>query len=669
MKKIINFLFTFITLSFAYSQNKVCGASELHTHLMSNPQYAKDYRVAQQKIYDAVSKLSGKNLDDNNVYNLPVVVHVIHTGEALGTDKNPSDEQIQNYISALNKAFSATFPGYPSISNGGVDIGIQFVLAKRTPDCQSTNGIERINASSNTKYANNGVSVYNNPNAINWQELTNLAYWDNTKYLNIWLINKIYESQFSGFSYYPTGTNTIYDGTVIVSSDVKFGDPYLNAHELGHAFDLRHTFEGDTTGNSCPANNNCLLDGDMVCDTDPMIENINCNSSLTNVCTGLPLGNLVYNYMNYYACHQLFTQGQKDRMRNALLTLRPTLITSLGGQPPSQVTPSINITPSTNIVCQGQSITIAANVSNGGNSAIYQWYINNNIVGSNSNTFTYTPNNNDIVYCKLTSSNSCAFPQNVNSNSISISVLPNTQLTAYLTSSATTVCKGTQITATVSSTGFNNPSYTWFVDQSPVSTTNTPTFNFTPTNYETLFCRVSENSPSNCQSSSFVNSNLIYYVAIPQPTQPTILQIDNFLKVTNYQDGQGNWYNASTGQPILGASNQIFYPTESGLYYFVVNNNGCINQSQYINYIYLSISESDNQTDLKIFPNPAYNFLNIFANKKITDISIFDITGKALIINAKITNGKIDISKLTEGVYFISFKIDNGNKFLKFIKN
>lgn len=613
------------------------------------------------------SALLQKNANNTTVYTIPVVVHVVHTGEAIGSINNPSDSQIQNYINMLNQAYSATFPNYPNVSSGGVDIGIQFVLAQRTPNCTTTNGINRINASSNSTYATYGVKWYDNDPGISHTDLANLAFWDNRDYLNLWLVKNI-TGWIAGYGMYPIIGYNFGDGVVIESNNVSVPNPNLVAHEFGHALDLRHTFEG-SSNSVCASNNNCNFDGDMVCDTAPVIENYNCDVNENNICNNTPIGMLSYNYMSY-ACHQLFTQGQKDRMRNALLTLRPTLITSLGGLPPAQVTPTINISTNNNTVCQGQNITFTASTNNGGNSATYQWYVNNNVIGSNSSSFTYTPNNNDIVYCKLISSNSCAMPQNVNSNSISLTVLPTTQLTANLTSSATTVCIGTQITATVSSSGFNNPSYTWYVDQSPVSTTNTPTFNFTPTNYETLFCRVSENSPSNCQSSTYVNSNLIYYVAIPQPNQPTILQIDNYLKVTNYQDGQGNWYSGSTGQPIAGATNQIFYPTASGIYYFVVNNNGCFNQSQYINYTLLSISELDNKSDFNIYPNPTNSIIYIEAPKNnVSKLEIFDLQGRLLkTINENKEKYQIDISNFTSATYLLKITTDKGSQSVKIIK-
>lgn len=664
-KELLTFIVFFISF-FAKAQTQFCASTEIHNHLKNmDVKYFSKYNEAQQKMYQSLA--SNRNTNNTTVYTIPVVVHVVHTGEAIGTINNPSDSQIQNYITMLNQTYSATFPNYPDTSSGGVDIGIQFVLAQRTPNCTATNGINRINASADTTYATYGVKWNDNDAGISRFDLANMAFWDNRDYLNLWLVNNI-TGWIAGFGIYPISGYNFADGVVIESNDVSISNPYLVAHEFGHAFDLRHTFEG-SYNSICSINNNCSTDGDMVCDTAPVIENYNCDINENNVCTNTPIGMLSYNYMSY-ACHQLFTQGQKDRMRNALLTLRPTLITSLGGLPPPQVTPSINISTNSNTICQGQTITFSTNISNGGSSATYQWYVNNNIVGSNSNTFSFVPNNNDVVYCKLTSSDFCALPQNVNSNSITVSVNPTVQLSANLTSSATIVCQGTQATATVSSNGFNNPSYTWYVNLSPVSTTTIPSFSFYPTSYETLFCKITETNPTNCQSDTFINSNLIYYVVTTQPTQPLVLQIDNYLKVTNYLDGQGQWYSGSTTQPIAGATNQIYYPTASDLYYYAVNNNGCFNRSPYIQFTYLSIDEVEINSNFRIYPNPSDNILNIdVLNKQIYKIEFFDLQGRLLkTIKENKEKYQIDISNFTSATYLLKISTEKGSQSVKIIK-
>jgi hypothetical protein len=80
----------------------------------------------------------------------------------------------------------------------------------------------------------------------------------------------------------------------------------------------------------------------------------------------------------------------------AIITVNPTLPVSV----------TIAAWPG-NTVNSGVPVTFTATPVNGGTTPAYQWYVNNNPVGTNSNTYTYTPANNDQIKCVLTSNNPC----------------------------------------------------------------------------------------------------------------------------------------------------------------------------------------------------------------------------------------------------------------------
>ena len=67
----------------------------------------------------------------------------------------------------------------------------------------------------------------------------------------------------------------------------------------------------------------------------------------------------------------------------------------------------ISIAASQNPVCAGVSVDLLATSANEGAAPGYQWKVNNVDAGTNSPSFTYTPANNDIVTCILTSSEAC----------------------------------------------------------------------------------------------------------------------------------------------------------------------------------------------------------------------------------------------------------------------
>ncbi len=86
----------------------------------------------------------------------------------------------------------------------------------------------------------------------------------------------------------------------------------------------------------------------------------------------------------------------------------------------TNLTPTVGISSSDadNIICNGAPVTFTATGNNGGTSPSYQWKVNGNAAGTNSNTFTYTPADNDVVSVVMTSSFSCTTAPTAISNTI-----------------------------------------------------------------------------------------------------------------------------------------------------------------------------------------------------------------------------------------------------------
>jgi hypothetical protein len=78
---------------------------------------------------------------------IPVVIHVIHNGESLGSGVNISEEQILSQIEVLNEDFQRLNPDTTQTPNEfkavASALSIEFVLAKRDPSGLPTNGIVR----------------------------------------------------------------------------------------------------------------------------------------------------------------------------------------------------------------------------------------------------------------------------------------------------------------------------------------------------------------------------------------------------------------------------------------------------------------------------------------------------------------------------------------------
>ncbi|MEZ5003023.1 MAG: M43 family zinc metalloprotease [Chitinophagales bacterium] len=280
-----------------------CGTDPVHQFLMENdPAYATERELTELKIL----QLGPKEEERRSTYTIPVVVHIMHIGEAVGVGTNITDAKVMQAIQGANDRWN-------DMNGPGPNMDVEFCLAAVDPDGNPTTGINRVNASGVTDYLSNGL-ILNYEGNSNELELKNLSNWPHNKYYNIWVITK-FNAGWGGYAYYPTGSNFAIDGAAIISTSMH-QNTSLVSHELGHGLGLFHTFEG-ANGATCPANTSCSTQGDRVCDTPPHTQN-QCSS--TNCTTEGDLNRIFDNYMSYCGGLNRFTQGQKDRVDNALLT-------------------------------------------------------------------------------------------------------------------------------------------------------------------------------------------------------------------------------------------------------------------------------------------------------------------------------------------------------------
>ena len=85
-------------------------------------------------------------------------------------------------------------------------------------------------------------------------------------------------------------------------------------------------------------------------------------------------------------------------------------------------TVSVSITASANPVNSGTSVTFTATPHFAGSPPAYQWKVNGVNAGTNSPTYTYSPNNNDSVICYMTTQQICHSGAPVASNVITMTV-------------------------------------------------------------------------------------------------------------------------------------------------------------------------------------------------------------------------------------------------------
>ncbi len=303
------------------SQNtqEKCYAGILHQQMMaSNP----DYALKMNQFEQYVQTMNGSFLPKSSAtYVIPVVFHVIHLGEAVGTGSNVSDAVITHAMKQLNENYRNMN------SQGGTDTQIEFALAVRDPSGNCTTGITRTNHSSNSQYKNYGVKL-DGSQGITETALKSIISWDRNKYYNIYIVTEIDNNNggagTQGYAYMASAHGTTLDGAVFMASNIMQENNKTLTHELGHALNLFHTFEGDGTGNTCPPSG--ASNGDMCGDTPPHKRSqSDCNATGTNSCDGGSSNSkFVHNYLDYSSdvCMNQFTANQGTRMRAACSGLR-----------------------------------------------------------------------------------------------------------------------------------------------------------------------------------------------------------------------------------------------------------------------------------------------------------------------------------------------------------
>jgi hypothetical protein len=252
---------------------------------------------------------------------IPVVVHILYNTP----DQNLSDQQVRSQLDALNRDFrrlNADSANTPLRFKGlAADTQIEFALATADPLGRPTTGIVRKKTT---------VTNWTSDDKIKYANKGGSDAWDSRYYLNIWVGHS---SSTLGYATAP-GMPADKDGVMIATTafgTIGRSGPFnlgrTAVHEVGHWLGLKHIWGdyycGEDGVEDTPKQGN-FTSG---C---PTVVRYSCNNNAT--------GDMYMNYMDYTndACMNLFTLGQRDRMRSLFLAGGPrnSLLSSKGLLPP-----------------------------------------------------------------------------------------------------------------------------------------------------------------------------------------------------------------------------------------------------------------------------------------------------------------------------------------------
>lgn len=323
-----------------------CKTHKVMNKLKKNPEFLRQFTKSQLELIKIEDQLAnGEPM--RVIYNIPLVFHVIHNGGV----ENISSDQIRDAVAILNRDFrlqnadantvQSTFSGMPA------DIEIEFQLATKAPNGQCFSGITR----TQSPLTNSGANGQNQVSAIIAGNDVYNGTWPGNKYLNIFVVNDAdgaagyttNPSNWSGSSM-TNGIWVLHDYVGSIGTSDTYSSRTLT-HEVGHWLNLDHLWGN----NNNPGNASSCSQDDAVDDTPRCIGVTSCNLN-SNTCSNDAIDGYwtsdvidnVENYMEYSYCNKMFTTGQKNRMRSALMS-------SVGGRN--------NIWTSSNLTATGLNTT------------------------------------------------------------------------------------------------------------------------------------------------------------------------------------------------------------------------------------------------------------------------------------------------------------------------
>ncbi|MCB9341330.1 MAG: HYR domain-containing protein [Lewinellaceae bacterium] len=194
---------------------------------------------------------------------------------------------------------------------------------------------------------------------------------------------------------------------------------------------------------------------------------------------------------------------------------------------PPEVT--ISVDPS-DAIEQGTNATFTATPLYGGDTPIYQWKLNGNPVGTDSDTYANaTLANGDVVTCELTSNDPCLSTTMATSNAITMEVVvcngPLTAAVAIDANPSGSLAAGTSVTFTAAPTnGGTSPVYQWRVNGNPVGTNSNTYTTDALEDGNVVTCDMNTHNP--CAAPPTVTSNAITMVVGAFPA-PSFTGLDN----------------------------------------------------------------------------------------------------------------------------------------------
>ena len=661
-----------------------CGTDEMvRKSLEANPQLVQEYLQEQARLAQVDQQAYPNGYRDQNraaavIYTIPIVFHVINEGGA----ENISDAQIFDEVRILNRDYAKLNPDTANIVASfrtiASNVQIQFALAQKDPNGNCTNGIDRVTSTLTNAASDN----------------SKLNDWPRAKYLNVWTVKTIGTAGVAGYAYLPGTGGSAVDGVLILSSYVgsigtgSVATSRALTHEIGHFLNLEHTW-GNTN------NPGVACGDDQVSDTPVTIGHTTCN--LTDAGCTPPIIENVQNYMEYSYCSNMFTAGQRTRMRSALtstIASRSSLWTASNLLATGITAPAVlcqanfeSNSTTNNVLCQGDSIKYT-DISWNGRATSWNWTFQGGTPAvSTDSTPTVTYNTAGLYNVGLSVSNTSGTVSTTKTSYIRVN--PSTAMynnTFYSEGFETLAIPNTDWQVNNILPGGNTWAQTAAASSSGTKSAMITNSSAQSGNVDELI------SPSvNMASITGVSPVLTFKVAYAQRTATDADKLTVFVSSTcgkswtirkaiagatlataplntgNFVPASSQWVTQTVSLTSYAISPDLFVK-------FVFTSGG--GNNIYIDDINISASASGvdeltNNLNFNVYPNPAEEITNInfnLINREKVSLKVFDVVGREItsVYNGELTAGEHQYTlnksaNLSAGVYFVTLNIGGQN--------
>tara|TARA_B110000459_G_scaffold2990_1_gene3401 strand:- start:627 stop:2687 length:2061 start_codon:yes stop_codon:yes gene_type:complete len=313
--KILTLILTVFCFVNCFAQDRSCGMVEHMSQQMQDTKFAREYEKNQEKFRDAIKQNLWTNGSVSNRLNPIIIPVAVHFPEGVESNRVCLEALAQTQIDILNADFSATnsdaslwnsaSSNYPGVAHGAANI--EFCIAT-------------------LNHPTNAAGVPIDPDLVEGQPAVTIGYnfgsGGDSDYNWSGYMNFLVKNAGNGILGYSPLGGSISAGQSVVISPTAFGSgagctgyspgyPFnlgrTVTHELGHFYNLNHTFSGS-----------CNTD-DGIADT-PNISQANYGCSTPGSLSGCVVGEsaLTMSYMDYGddRCLYMFSEGQTNVVNN-----------------------------------------------------------------------------------------------------------------------------------------------------------------------------------------------------------------------------------------------------------------------------------------------------------------------------------------------------------------